>query len=68
MKTKTDMNKQLHWIKTKVDKNGNRLILWHTGNYEYQIDVANGDSFSTALKIDGDCEEAIALLESLAVL
>jgi hypothetical protein len=62
------MNKQLHWIKSKVDKNGNRLILWHTGNYEYQIDAWNGDSFSTALKIDGDCEEAIDLLESLAVL
>ena len=67
MKTKTDMNKQLHWIESKLAKNGNKLILWHTGNYEYQIDVMNG-SFKTVLKIDGDCEEAIALLESLAAL
>jgi hypothetical protein len=59
------MNKQLHWIKSLKDKNGKMLVLWQTGNYEYQIDEKN-DSFTRIAVVNGDCEEAINVMEKMA--
>jgi len=49
-----------------MGKNGMVLVLWQTGNYQYQIDEKN-DSFTRIAVVNGDCEEAINVMESLAV-
>lgn len=58
--------KQFHLIRSSSDKSGNRLYLFHTGNYQYEISILARDVWVTAMKIDGDVEEAIALLEKMA--
>jgi hypothetical protein len=50
-----------------MGKNGKVLVLWQTGNYQYQIDEKN-DSFTPIASVDGTCEDAINIMESLAVL
>ena len=59
--------KQYYWIKSTMGKNGKVLVLWQTGNYQYQIDEKN-DSFTPIASVDGTCEDAINIMESLAVL
>ena len=60
--------KQCNFIKRLTDKNGNTLCLFQVGNYEYEIDTRNGNSFNKIAKVDGSCEDAINVMESLAVL
>jgi hypothetical protein len=50
-----------------MDRNGRMLVLWQTGNYEYQIDEKN-DSFTRIAVVSGTCEDAIKVMESMAVL
>jgi hypothetical protein len=59
--------KQFYFIKSTMGKNGMYLVLWQTGNYQYQIDVKN-DSYKKIAVVDGTCQDAINVMESLAVL
>ena len=60
--------KMCEFIKSMTDKNGTTLCLFQVGNYQYDIDTRNGDSFKAIAMVDGSCEDAINVMESLAVL
>ena len=55
--------KYYHFIRSMRDKNDNYMVLFHVGNYCYEICVKD-----RTYKIDGDVEDAINVMESLAVL
>jgi hypothetical protein len=55
--------KHYHFIRSMRDKNDNYMVLFHVGNYCYEICVKD-----RTYKIDGDIEDAINVMESLAVL
>ena len=60
--------KQCVFIKSTTNKSGITYCLFHVGNYKYEIDIRHGDSFSQIATVDGTCEDAINVMESLAVL
>ena len=55
--------KHYHFIRSMRDKHDNYMVLFHVGNYCYEICVQD-----RTIKIDGDVEDAINIMESLAVL
>ena len=54
--------KQLHFILARTDRFGNRLILWQTGNYLYEIEDIT--SRKTLRKLQTSLEEAKSLFFS----
>jgi CMP-2-keto-3-deoxyoctulosonic acid synthetase len=57
------MTKQYHFIRSMRDKHNNYMVLFHVGNYQYEICVQN-----RTIKVDGTTLDAINVMESLAVL
>jgi hypothetical protein len=55
--------KNYHFIRSMRDKHNNYMVLFHVGNYQYEICVQN-----RTIKVDGDTQDAITVMESLAVL
>jgi hypothetical protein len=60
--------KMCEFIKSMTNEQGITYCLFQVGNYQYEIDTRTGDSFRAVATVDGSCEDAINVMESLAVL
>ena len=58
------MVKQYYFIEARNDRFGNRLVLWNTGNYMYEIEDS---AAKNTLKLQSSFEEAKSLFEELCV-
>jgi hypothetical protein len=62
------MVKQYHFIEARNDRFGNRLVLWNTGNYMYEIEYSAAKNTPNAVsKLQSSFEEAKSIFEELCV-
>jgi hydrogenase maturation factor len=56
--------KHYHFIEARNDKFGNRQVLWHTGNYMYEIEDRRAKK---SLKLQCSFEDAKRIFQEVCV-